>query len=269
MTYLPRSRPSAQGVSPRALLDLVDALDTSTHEPHSLMVLRHGHVIAEGWWRPFRPEAPHLLYSLSKSFTSAAVGLAIDEGLLGIDDSVVEHLRPNATDVDERVRRITVRDALTMSTGHDTDPIFTMFGWILENPGSDWLDGYFDMIPEHEPGNPFTYNQLATYSLGRIVRERSGQRLLDYLTPRLFDPLGITEAKWLDNGRHDLGFAGLHLRTESIAAFGQLCLQHGRWGDRQIVPAAWMAEATRKQVTNDSSNRGAGDINVCPDWNSG
>ena len=270
MTHLPRTRPSAAGVDPAALLALVDALDASPHEPHSLMVLRHGSVVAEGWWAPYRPELPHLLYSLSKAFTATAAGLAIEEGLFGLDDRLVDLLPGHGpTPPHERVAAMTVRHALTMTTGHATDPIFTLFPWILEHPGGDWLDGFFELVPEDEPGRPFTYNQLATYSVARAVEARTGGRLLDYLAPRLFAPLGIDDASWLSTGGHDLGFAGLHLRTESIAAFGQLCLQAGRWGDRRLVPADWMRAATSLQVSNRPEDRGAGDQNAEPDWNAG
>lgn len=267
---LPRGRASEEGVDPAALLALVEALDGSVHEPHSLMVLRHGRVVTEGWWAPYRPEQPHLLYSLSKSFTSTAVGLAVDEGLLDIDEPLVELLPGFAPDPPtDRVAAMTLRHALTMSTGHDTDPILTMFPWILENPGVDWLEGFLALEPEHDPGAPFTYNQLATYCAARAVTARSGERLLDYLRPRLLEPLGADDATWLSDAGHDLGFAGLHLRTESIAAFGQLCLREGRWGERQLVPAGWMREATSLQVPNDATNRGAGDPNPEPDWNAG
>jgi CubicO group peptidase (beta-lactamase class C family) len=267
---LPRRRPSQAGVDPAALLGLVDALDASPHELHSLMVLRHGDVVAEGWWAPYRPEVPHLLYSLSKSFTSAAVGFAIDEGLFGLDDPLVDHLGvPRPDPLDDRVAAMTVRHALTMTTGHAVDPLLSMFGWILEHPGADWLDGFLALPPDHDPGWPFTYNQFATYSLARIVEHRSGGRLLDYLRPRLLDPLGIDDARWISVGGHDVGFSGLHVVTEAIAAFGQLHLDDGRWQGRQVLPAGWVAEATRVQVPNGLADRGAGDQNADPDWNAG
>lgn len=270
MNQLIRSSPLQQGVDPRSLLALVEALDASPHEMHSLMVLRHGQVVSEGWWAPYRPEIPHLLYSLSKSFTSMAVGLAIDEGLFGLDDTLVSLLGAHGAEpVDERVAAITVRHALTMSTGHTADPLLEMFGWILENPGSDWLDGFFALRPGAEPGAPFTYNQFATYSLARIVEAKSGQRLIDYLRPRLLDPLGISDAMWLTDGRHDLGFSGLHARTEAIASLGQLLLQRGRWGDRQLIPEPWVMAATTQQVSNDAANRAPQDSQVEPDWTSG
>lgn len=270
MTVLPRSAPSERGVDAQALLTLVDTLDRSPHELHSLMILRGGAVVTEAWWAPFRPELPHSLYSLSKSVTSAAVGLAIEAGLLDLDERLVDiftDLGPQPPD--PRVAAITLRHALTMTTGHDTDPILTLFPWIIEHPRGDWLDGFLGLVPEHEPGAPFTYNQLATYAAARAVEARSGRRLLDQLREPLLEPLGAHDAHWMNRGGHDLGFAGLHLRTESVAAFGELCLRKGRFGGRQLVPASWIEEATSPLVPNDLPNRGAGDQNPEPDWNAG
>lgn len=270
MTVLPRRSPSEQGVDPQTLLDLVDTLDRSDHELHSLMILRGGAVVTEGWWAPFRPDLPHALYSLSKSFTSVAVGLAVDAGLLDLDDQLVDlfpDLGPQPPD--PRVAAITLRHALTMTTGHDTDPILTLFPWIVENPRGDWLDGFLGLAPDHAPGAPFTYNQLATYAAARAVEARTGQRLVDHLREPILEPLGAHDAHWMNRGGHDLGFAGLHLRTESIAAFGELCLRKGRFGGRRLVPASWIEAATSALVPNDLPNRGAGDQNPEPDWNAG
>ena len=130
MPTLPRSRPCAQGVDAGGFLAFLDAVERSEIELHSLMALRHGHVVAEGRWAPYTADRPHLLYSLSKSFTSMAVGLAIEEGLLSVDDSLLMHLADFApADVDERMRSITVDDALRMATGHLDDPIYSVISW--------------------------------------------------------------------------------------------------------------------------------------------
>jgi CubicO group peptidase (beta-lactamase class C family) len=234
MPILPRSRPRAQEVEAEGFLAFLDAVERSEIELHSLMALRHGQVVAEGWWAPYTADRPHLLYSLSKSFTSMAVGLAIEEGLLSVNDSLLMHLADSApADVDERLQKITVDDALRMATGHLEDPIYSVISWCSRRDDPEWLHAFFTMPPERAPGTIFVYNNMATYALARIVQRATGQRLIDYLGPRVLEPLGITERLWMtDVNGHDWGFSGLHLTTESLAACGQLWLQNGRWQSR-------------------------------------
>ena len=179
---LPRARPSEVGLSSRAVLDLLDALDTPGVELHSLMVLRGGAVAVEGWWQPYRPELRHLLYSLSKSFTSMAVGLAVAEGRFSIDDRLVDLLGRWAPSVpSERVAAMTVRHALTMTTGHTADPIFPMLAWSMEHRDDDWLTGFLQLEPGADPGTTFTYDQLATYCLSRVVTEATAASPIEVL----------------------------------------------------------------------------------------
>lgn len=262
---LPRSTPLAQGVDPNGLLGLVDGLEHAGLDPHSLMVLRHGHVVAEGWWSPYRATDIALVYSLSKSFTSTAAGLAAHEGLLDTEDRVLDHFPEVGREVDPRLADLRVHHLLSMSTGHLADTMPAIMLAHLRAPESrdfgpvDLVQGFFALPPEEEPGSVFAYNNTATYLLGRIVQRVTGQRLLDYLTPRLFVPLGIDTAHWSDDGQgHDQGFSGLHLATESLARFGQLHLQQGRWQGEQVIPAEWVARATRVQTPN-ADNEGTVD----------
>lgn len=268
---LARLAPAAAGLSSRSVLDLLDDVEDSGLELHSLMVLRSGSVVTEGWWTPYRPELPHLLYSLSKSFVSAAIGLLIADGVASLDERLVDVLaRWVPEDAPDEVGRMTVRHALTMSTGHTIDPIFPMLGWAAEHHGQDWLEGFLGLRPGAEPGSLFTYDQLATYVLSRIVTERTGRRVVDFLEDRLLGPLGIEGAMWLtDRLGNDWGFSGLHVRTEDVARFGEMIRCGGRWNDRQVLPADWVAEATRLQVRNDTARRAPGDPEANPDWLSG
>lgn len=267
---LPRSRPSEQGVDATGIDGLLDAVAAAGIELHSLMVLRHGSVIAEGWWAPYTADRQHLLYSLSKSFTSTAVGLAVADGLLSLDDPVLEHLGEFAPDdVDERFSRLLVRHALSMATGHEQDTIEAVMHSGAANGDPELLRPFFRMPPERGPGTVFAYNQLATYLAGRIVEKVSGQHLLDFLQPRLFDALGIHEAQSMEIDGHAMAFSGLHLRTESIAAFGQLLLQGGRWGDEQLVPSDWFEQATALQMANDGAHRIGEADDPESDWQQG
>lgn len=245
---LPRSTPAAEGVDPAAVRRLVDHLDR-LDDVHSVMVLRHGRVIAEGWWHPHTPDRPHTMFSVSKSFTSTAVGIAIHDGLLSLDDRVIDILPDDApADPSEYLRALRVCDLLTMTTGHSAS---TMEGIdrTISLPGARWARAILAQPVEHAPGTHFVYNTGATYLLSAILHRRTGGRLLDYLTPRLLAPLGITHAAWeQDPDGIDTGGYGLSITTEEMAAFGQLYLQGGVWEGKQLVPADWVAAATAKQV---------------------
>lgn len=244
---LPRSRPEAQGVSPAAVLAFVQAADRRLDSLHSVMVVRHGRVVAEGWWAPYAAGTRHQLYSLSKSFTATAVGLAAAEGKLSPDDPVLRFfpdLAPASPSANLKAMRLT--DLLRMSTGHQTEP--------PRKADEPWAKTFLAHPVPFKPGTHFLYNTSATYMLSAAVQQATGQTVLDYLKPRLFDPLGIESPTWEASPQGvSAGGYGLSVRTEDVAKFGQLYLQKGRWGDKQLVPAAWVAAATARQTSNGSS----------------
>ncbi|GAA4730918.1 hypothetical protein GCM10023216_23490 [Isoptericola chiayiensis] len=258
---LPRTDPAAHGVDPAVLARLVGQLD-QVRDVHSLMVLRHGAVVAEAWWDPFRAEEPHRMFSVSKSVTATAVGIAVAEGLLTTADRVVDLLPDDApSDPGEHLAAMTVRDLLTMTSGHGTDTMnFTLRN--LRKPGTSWARDILAAPVLHTPGTRFVYNTGATYLLSAILHRLTGERLLDWLTPRLLAPLGITGATWEQCPRGiDVGGYGLTLTTEQLAVLGQLWLQRGRWGSEQLVPGAWVDEMTAAQVPNGPDEK--------PDWEQG
>lgn len=245
---LPRTSPEQQGIASAAVLRFVEAVERQIHELHSFMLLRHGCVAAEGWWSPYARETPHSLYSLSKSFTSTAVGLAVSEGRFSIDDPVLSFF-PEETPggMNDHWAAMRVRHLLSMSTGHAVDT------WqaLIERPDGNWIRAFFDVPVLHAPGTHFLYNTGATYLLSAIVQKTTGVKLVDYLAPRLFEPLGIEHAAWDESPQGiSTGGIGLNLTTEGIARFGQLYLQHGMWQGRQLVPEAWVAEAAAFQISN-------------------
>jgi CubicO group peptidase (beta-lactamase class C family) len=265
---LPRSVPSAQGVDAAGVDRLLDAFEASDHELHSLMVLRHGHVVAEGWWAPYAADLKHLVYSLSKTFTSAAAGLAIDEGRFALDDRMVDHFPELVPDgVDEKYERYLVRHALSMSSGHEQETLDRAAALAAER-GGDLLAGFFAVPPEREPGTLFCYNQPTIYGVGRLVAKTTGGGILDYLRPRLLDPLGIDEAQWMMIGDVEMAFSGLHVRTESLAKTGQLALERGRFGAARLLPEAWVEQATSVQTENDAAHRAPGAADPV-DWQQG
>lgn len=233
-------------MDPGALAGVVRAL-TALPELHSIMVLRHGFVVAEGWAAPYAPDRLHEVFSLSKSVTSTAVGFAVDEGLFDVDDLVLDVFGDRAPEhPDEHLQRMRVRHLLTMTTGHAEDPSPVVFP-----TEGDWVQEFLRLPVEHEPGTRFVYNTAATYLLSALVQQATGQRLLDYLQPRLFEPLGIEGVTWEQSPTGvDTGGYGLSATTEDIAALGLLYLQDGVWEGRQVLPDGWAAEATRLHVPN-------------------
>jgi CubicO group peptidase (beta-lactamase class C family) len=244
---LPRSAAAAQQVDPAAVLAFVDAVEADPAiELHSLMVVRHGHVVAEGWWAPHTPERTRLLYSLSKSFTSTALGLALEEGRFGLDDPVVSYFPEfDAEITDPRSRSVTLRHLASMASGHNRD----MMQEALTGDPQEPVRGFLLVAPDEEPGTVFAYSQPCTYTLAAIIQRATGMRLSEYLRPRLFDPLGIGEVGWLTwpPGREQ-GFSGLFARTEDVAKLGQLYLQRGRWGEDQLLPERYVEQATSRQI---------------------
>jgi CubicO group peptidase (beta-lactamase class C family) len=252
---LPRSTPEAQGVSSAAILSFVEAVDKSIDALHSFMLVRRGHVVAEGWWAPYNAESPHSLYSLTKSFTSTAVGMAMAEGKLSLDDEVLKFFPEDApAKPSTNLKEMRVSDLLRMSTGHQTEP---------PSPGDQpWTKAFLAHPVPFKPGTHFLYNTPASYMLSAIVQRATGQTVSDYLRPRLFEPLGLEHPVWESSPQGiTIGGYGLSVRTEDIARFGQLYLQKGKWEGRQLLPATWVEAATTRQTSNGSNPRS--------DWDQG
>ena len=254
---LPHSTPEANGLPSSAIIAFLDAAKANDWGLHSLMIVRHGAVIAEGWWSPYAPEKRHYLYSLSKSFTATAAGFAIAEGLFTLDDAVVGFFPDDLpAAVSENLAKLTVRHLLTMSTGHTVEPS------LYAAPGGNWAKQFLATPIDHEPGLPFLYNTPATHMVGAIVQKLTRQDLISYLRPRLFDAIGIEDAISDRNPQGlSVGGSGMSMKTEDIARFGLLYLQKGMWEEKQVLPEGWAALATSKQVSNgDDANN---------DWNQG
>lgn len=258
-TSLPTSAPADQDVSAAGVDAFLDAVEgASDVELHGLVVVRHGHVVAQGWWAPYTEQQVHLVYSLSKSFTSTALGLAVDEGLLGLDDVVVEAFPEIDGITDARTRSLRVRHLAAMATGHTED---TWDAAVALDPAEP-VRGFLLQPPQREPGSVFAYDQSATYTLAAMVQRAAGCTLVDYLRPRLLDPLGIDQVTWQQHpvGR-DIGFSGLHVTTGALARLGQLYLQDGRWQGRQLLPTGWVEQASTRHVATDERTD--------PDWAQG
>ncbi|MEC0309355.1 serine hydrolase [Paenibacillus lautus] len=252
---LPRSTPENQGISSQSIERFIGSIQEKQLELHSFMLVRHGHVVAEAWWKPYQADKPHMLFSLSKSFTSTAIGLLAQEGQIALEDRVIGFFPEYAPeDPSPNLSAMTIRDLLIMGTGHAQEPAM---------PSDIWAADFLKQAVEHEPGTHFVYNSAATYMLSAILQKVTGITLLDYLQPRLFEPLGIHGATWesCPQGINTGGW-GLKLKTEDIAKFGQLYLQKGVWEGQRLIPEAWIEEATSKQISN-------GPADSSSDWTEG
>ena len=209
----------------------------------SVMALQHGKVLYEKWLNGGESQKPHVLNSVSKTFTSAAVGLAIGEGRLSLDDKIISFFPDDLPDSpSENLKKVTVRNLLTMNSGHDSEPP-------RGKNGESWAKSFLAWPIEHEPGSYYCYNSLGTYMLSAIVQKVTGEKIVDYLQPRLFDPLGIEAPRWEESPQGiNCGGWGLYLKTEDLAKMGQLLLQGGKWNGKQVLPEEYVAEATRAQV---------------------
>lgn len=250
-TPFPQATPESQGVSSVSILEFVNHAEAEIDALHSLMILRHGHLVAQGWWEPYDAQSPHMLFSLSKSFTSTAIGMAISEGILSLDDTVISFFPNETPDTpSDNLKAMRIRDLLAMNSGHQEDTSDDFF----KHPGQSWVKTFLSLEVEHKPGTHFVYNSGATYMLSAILQKATGKTLIDFLTPRLFEPLQITNPTWESDPQGiNIGGWGLKVRTEDIAKLGQLYLQKGQWQGKQLIPESWVEMATSRQTSNGSN----------------
>jgi len=262
---LERATPEAMGLSSQAILDFLKA--AQKHEMHSFMLLKGGKVICERWWEPFGPNYRHQMFSLSKSFTSTAIGMAVEEGLLTVDtllsDIFTTEFEQIGERMDDEVRGMTIKNLLIMSTGMEYEA-WDSGSLLWEDAGDapkrvNHIISFLSGHVKEKPGEVFRYSTIATFMLSAAITRLTGQTVRDYLKPRLFEPLGITDLYWrTDEGSGaSVGGFGLNVNTESVAKFGQFLLQKGMWQGKQLVSQAWIEEASAKHI--DNSNERTGD----------
>jgi CubicO group peptidase (beta-lactamase class C family) len=222
------STPEAQGISTMDILAFVEAVEEQVDALHSFMLLRHDKVVAQGWWYPYNPESPHGMASLSKIFITTAIGMVVDE------------------------------DLLTMNTGHVKKEVDAFWN----NEDKTWVAHFLSQPMTHDPGPHFVYNSHGTYMLSAILQKVSGKTLLEYLKPRLFEPLGIKDPTWeTDPQGINLGGWGLIVKTEDVAKLGLLYLRKGIWKGKRLLSELWVDQATSLQTSNGSDPHN--------DWNQG
>ena len=242
---LPRSTPEAEKVNPKGITNYLKAVKESGQDLHSVMVLRHGKVVFEQWMGDNAANKNHILNSVSKTFTATAIGFAVAENRIKVTDKVISFFPDDLpAEISPNLAEMEIRHLLTMSCGHDTDPTSD-----IRKEDQSWERKFLATPVVHKPGTKFVYNSVGTYMLSAIIQKVTGQKVLDYLYPRLFRPLGITGAEWQSSPTNiNAGGWGLYIKTEDMAKMGQFLLQKGKWNGKQLLPESWFDEATQSHI---------------------
>lgn len=250
----PRNTPESQGIHSEHLRNLVEELTYSPDtDMHHFMVLRHGNVICETDFAPYRKGIWHITHSMCKSITGMAAGLLIDEGKLDLSENIYKIFHDKGSTWAKIFRpEVTVENLMTMTSG----VTFNESGIVS---GNDWLESYLNAPVSEKPGTKFQYNSLNSYVLSAIITERTGMSMDEYLKPRLFEPLGITDYLWEKCPRGiTKGGWGLFMHTEDMAKLGQLYLKKGKWNGKQIIPESWAEASVTKKVDSIEGTYGYG-----------
>lgn len=241
---IPRAEsPEEVGVSSAGIAAILNDFEKNSIENHSLMIIRHGKVAFEAWRKPYGPDLLHIMYSVSKSVISAAAGFAVAEGLLTLDTKLLdvfpEYRNPT---VDPETEDITLRHLLTMTAGKS-------IGLITDKTSPDWVRDFINAKQGHKPGTNWNYISENTYCVAAMIVRKAGMSVTEYLTPRLYEPLGIKSTQWeRDSKGIETGGWGLFLRTEDLAKIALCHLNSGRFNGKQIIPEGWCDLASENHV---------------------
>lgn len=252
-----RCTPENVGIESKGILDFIDAAERKGIEMHSMIILRHGKICVEGYWKPCCAGIKERLFSFSKALTSIAVGFAVQEGILNLDEKVTDIFREYMPEViSDHLKVCTLRHLLTMSGGHETEP--------ETEPYEDWIRRFFAAPFVYAPGTRFAYNTAGTSVLGAAIKIKTGENVSEFLEKRLFEPLGIKECSCfkLRDGI-ELGGAGFKFHTEDMARFMQFIANGGSWDGKQLLNKAWIDAAASLQI--DTSDAAANGV----DWKAG
>ena len=244
-------RPEDAGIPSGALMRYLKALERQKVCMHSLLILRHGKIAYEANWAPMKSTDLHRMYSVSKSFVSVAVGLLASEGKISLEDPVVKYFPEYAgEELHPFTRKATIREMLKMSSLFDDQP------YDGAKDGA-WIPTFFRTKPQHESGTVFCYDTMATILCTAVVERVSGQKILDYLRPRLLDPIGFSEDAWCVETPEGVSWAGSGIlcSARDLAKFALVCLRQGEFEGRQLLPRDYMREATSYQLSNQINKR--------------
>jgi CubicO group peptidase (beta-lactamase class C family) len=239
---LSRSTPEEQGVPSETIARFFQMIEEKGYDVHGLMMIRHGNVIAEHWWAPYAPQYQHAMYSATKTFTGAAIGFAVQEGLLKIEDKVISFFPDLLPDtISPQLAKLSVRHLLTMSVGHASTS--------YAGSGNSQVRSFLAASFAHDPGTSFAYNISASHMLSHIITKVTGISLYEFLKPRLLDPLGIVDVVWeMDNDGYNMGNGGSHMKTSDMAKMGLFLMNKGKWNGHQLLDSVWIEAATTPHI---------------------
>ena len=252
MKELLRTTPESVGLSSRVLLEMVQKLEKCGTEPHGLMLSRHGKVVLECWWAPYTKDTVHICHSFGKSYVATGIGAACTDGLLSVDDRIVDlfaqDIKELGVPITDHLAQLTVKHVLTMSNGMS----------VHAASGEHLVRNYLQTDVDQVPGATFMYNTTGSCLLGEIVRRVTGKSVLDYMQQRVFDHIGLDcdRLHWMTfkSGLH--AAPGVASCTENNLRLGMLYLQGGLWDGKRVIDAQWITDATKKQIDNDNGGYG-------------
>ncbi len=255
-----RVSPESVGIRSEDIREFLKEEFHSGIQLHSFMLIRHGKVAAEGWYKPYSPDARHAIYSFSKTFTQIAIGFAEQEGILSLDEKLVDLFPEELPDtVSENLALADIESLLTMSCGHETE----LTTEDIEKRGGNWVKAFFEQEFKYPPHTMFQYNTTGTDLLCLILLKKTGQTLTKFLTPRLFEPLEIRDVYCSTMGDRvvspdapysqvEAGGWGYHMRTEDLAKFIWFLMQRGVWEGKRLLREEWFDRAFVKQIETDN-----------------
>ena len=264
MKFFERATPEECGISSESIINFIEAMcqGEENQETHSFLLLRHGKIVCEGYFAPYTRETEHTLFSVSKSFTSTAIGLLEAEGKLSLDDSVSKYFPELITEnINKENLKIKIRDLLSMSFGQQGGAVHEA------QKRSDMADvmlyDFFYREKDIECGETFRYDGYGTYMLAAIVRKITGLNVVEFLMPKIFEPLDIKKPHYVtDEIGNNIGYTGMRMRAVDLAKVGMLFLNKGKYGEKQLVPEEWINLATKKHIPTETCVTGT-------DWQQG
>lgn len=255
------SSPEAQGMDSQKLTEMLKAIEEQHLNLHSLLIIRHGYLVSENYFRDYQPDTRHELYSVTKSVIATLIGIALDKGYLDGTDQRIVNFFPERTfdNLDEQKKAMTLEDTLTMRTGLDWEEGDPAYRALYTSP--DWLEYMLDKPMDSAPGSKFNYCSGCSHVLSAILQETTDTNPRDFADEYLFEPLGISNVEWDTNADGTpIGGWGLWLTPRDMAKLGYLYLRHGEWDGQQIVSTQWVENATRTHAAT------GGDLDYGYQW---
>ena len=241
MSFFEKVSPESLGIPSGCISMMLDAMKREKVDLNSFIILRHGKLAAQGWYAPYAPDVLHAMHSFTKTINATAIGFMVSEGLISLSDKVISFFPEETPEApSENLKKMEIRHLLSMTCGHETD---------CGRAGGSFIKNFLAHPVKREPGTYFVYNTTGSNMLSAIIYRVTGMNFTEYLTPRLFAPLGITD--WYCSKTPEgieMGGGGLCLHTRDMASLCQCYLQNGLWQEKQLIPADWVAEATQPHI---------------------